>query len=83
MLTTPCHIYKSGRKADLYLFVRTKDDFSAVPGPLLTDFGEPQYVMELELYPGRRLARGDATEVIGRLKEAGYHLQLPPADPWA
>ncbi|MFA7097653.1 MAG: YcgL domain-containing protein [Gammaproteobacteria bacterium] len=44
-------------------------------------FGQPERAMELELTPERRLARADAAEVIAKLNENGFYIQLPPPDP--
>jgi len=38
-------VYKSKKKADTFLFVEKRDDFSKVPEPLLAMFGQPIYVM--------------------------------------
>ena len=45
---------------------------------LATQFGTPQFVMELELDPERKLARADAKQVISDLESQGFHLQMPP-----
>ena len=34
--------------------------------------------MELELHPGKRLAREDAEQVLKNLQTSGFHLQMPP-----
>lgn len=78
-----CAIYKSNRKLETYLFLREKDDFSDVPEILLKGFGPPEFVMELELTPQRKLARSDIGEVMHNLRENGYFLQMPPPDPLA
>jgi len=73
-----CVIYKSRKKLDTYLYLSTPDDFSRVPEALLGMFGEPEQVMELELNPGRRLAREDVLRVMEALRERGWFLQMPP-----
>jgi len=73
-----CYVYRSRRRADTYLFLPGKDDFSGVPEPLRRLFGTGELAMELELMPGRRLAAAEATEVMRCLREQGYFLQLPP-----
>jgi len=72
-----CVIYKSLRKQDTYLFVSREDGLSAVPTPLRQTLGKLEKVMELELTPGKRLARGEARHVIDDILEKGFHLQLP------
>lgn len=74
------YIYKSPRQDEMYLYLAQRDGFSAVPAPLLERFGRPQFVMELELAPGRTLARENPEEVRRNLAERGYHLQMPPVE---
>lgn len=71
-----CHIYRSSRKADTYLYVLEKDDFSEVPEELMTIFGEPEFSFSFNLTSDRQLAKEDSAEVLANLKEKGYHLQL-------
>ncbi|MGB0722266.1 MAG: YcgL domain-containing protein [Gammaproteobacteria bacterium] len=73
-----CVIYKSPRKAEMYLYLRDADDFSQVPEALMKSFGEPQRVMDLTLSAGRRLARADVAEVMAGLRGSGFYLQMPP-----
>jgi uncharacterized protein YcgL (UPF0745 family) len=71
-----CHIYRSNRKFDTYLYLVEKDDFSVVPDDLLRIFGEPEFSFSFDLHPERKLAREEAGEVLENLQEQGYHLQL-------
>lgn len=73
------YIYKSSRKAELYLYIIQKDDFSNVPQALYDSMGkEPIFVMEIELTPERKLARENVNTVIKNLETKGFHLQIPP-----
>ena len=73
------YIYKSSRKAELYIYITQKDDFSNVPQALYDSMGkEPVFVMEIELTPERKLAREKVTTVIKNLETKGFHLQIPP-----
>lgn len=74
-----CDVYKSSRKAEMYLFVPQQDQFERVPESLLGEFGEPQLVTSLELTPQRKLARADARKVLHSLEEKGFYLQMPPS----
>lgn len=74
------HVYKSLRKADTYVYLRERDGFDALPGPLRERLGELQYVLEVTLTPQRRLAREDPAVVRSNLATRGFHLQLPPED---
>jgi uncharacterized protein YcgL (UPF0745 family) len=76
--TQPCWIYRSPRKDEMYLYLPAEDGFDELPPALLERFGRPEFVMQLELSPGRPLAREDVASVVRNLREVGYHLQLPP-----
>ena len=71
-----CHIYRSNRKLDTYLYLTTKDDFSVIPKEVLRVFGPPEFSFSFDLTAGRKLAKEDPAEVIANLEESGYHLQL-------
>jgi uncharacterized protein YcgL (UPF0745 family) len=71
-----CHIYRSNRKFDTYLYLVEKDDFSVVPDDLLRIFGDPEFSFSFDLQAERKLAREDTSEVLENLQEQGYHLQL-------
>ena len=71
-----CHIYRSNRKLDTYLYLVDKDDFSIIPEDLLRIFGPPEFSFSFDLTGKRELAREDAGEVLGNLENQGYHLQL-------
>lgn len=75
---TPCWIYRSSRKDEMYLYLAHEDAFDEIPEALMKQFGRPLPVMKLELHPKRKLAREDVFKVIGNLQSLGYHLQLPP-----
>ena len=71
-----CHIYRSSRKFDTYLYLAEKDDFSVVPEELLRVFGPPEFSFSFDLTQERVLAREDSAEVLDNLASEGYHLQL-------
>ncbi len=71
-------IYKSSRKDEMYLYLAAEAAFEDVPPPLLARFGEPVFVMRLELHARRTLAREDVATVIGNLRSRRFHLQMPP-----
>lgn len=73
-----CFIYKSNKKAELYLYLDKQDDFSCVPEAILKSIGQPEYVMQLEITPERKLARENANNVLKGIKENGFFLQMPP-----
>lgn len=75
-----CWIYRGVRRGDMYLYLAKKDGFEVAPKALIEKMGRLRLVMELELSPGRKLARANVDEVMKSLEHKGYYLQLPPAD---
>ena len=75
-----CAVYKSAKKAQTYLYVPNKDDFSAVPAPLLQTFGVPIFSMMLPLTKERKLVQVDSEQLWRALQEKGFYLQLSPPE---
>jgi uncharacterized protein YcgL (UPF0745 family) len=73
-----CAIYKSPKKAQTYLFVKKRDDFSTVPDGLMTTFGTPTLVTLINLATKKKLGMADLGKVKKNLEEQGFYLQLPP-----
>jgi len=73
-----CAVYKSLKKEQTYLFVKTRDDFSSVPDGLMTTFGTPNLVTLFNLSTKTKLGFADLTKVKSNLNEHGFYLQLPP-----
>ncbi|WP_088330781.1 YcgL domain-containing protein [Lacimicrobium sp. SS2-24] len=73
-----CAIYKSPKKDQTYLFVTKRDDFDAVPEPLMESFGIPELVMVIPLTANTKLAISDPKKVAQALQDKGFYLQLPP-----
>lgn len=71
-------VYKSLKKADTYLYLAARDDFARLPEPLRMQLGTLQFVLEVDLAPGRTLAREDPDVVRSNLVARGFHLQFPP-----
>jgi hypothetical protein len=61
-------VYKSKKKADTFLFIEKRDDFSKVPEPLMAMFGQPQ------------LGVADLDTLKQSLSDQGYYLQIPPPE---
>lgn len=72
-----CYVYRSSRKLDTYVYLPKKDDFEDIPDSLMRVFGEPEYALEFDLTPERKLAQEDAGEVLANIEERGFHLQMP------
>ncbi len=73
-----CSIYRSTRKAGMYLYVPRDQGMAKVPEELKTLFGKPEHAMDMVLTEQRKLAREDIVQVMANLQGQGYHLQLPP-----
>ncbi len=73
-----CYIYKSLKKAELYLYLTQRDDLTQIPEACLTALGNLEFVMNLELTPERKLAREDTQKVLKHLQEKGFFIQMPP-----
>ena len=74
-----CEVFRSPRREGMYLYIDKAQGIEALPEALLASFGQPVSVMTLLLTPERRLARADATAVLGAIEEYGYYLQMPPS----
>jgi uncharacterized protein YcgL (UPF0745 family) len=78
---TACKVFRSDNKSETYLYLARNCEFTDLPEELQQHFGEPAFVMNLELSADRKLARVDVEKVLLGLQESGYYLQLPPKLP--
>lgn len=74
-------IFRSPRRAEMYLYLPRPAQFDKLPEALQTQFGEPEHVMDLLLTPERRLARVDVVRVLNDIIDKGFYLQMPPSTP--
>ena len=75
-----CSVVRSSLKDFTYIYLLAGQDFEDLPDTLKNVFGEPEFVMNLELTPERKLAYEDVSQVMQNLSELGYHLQMPPQE---
>ncbi len=75
-----CFVYRSARRADTYVYLRERDAFGLLPPAVAERLGTLSLVLELDLAPGRKLAREDPEVVRRNLAASGFHLQLPPPE---
>lgn len=73
-------VYKSSKRANTYLYIEKRDDFSKIPDPLMDTFGTPLYVMMFDLSKRDKLGIADIKLVQSELTEKGFYLQLPPKE---
>lgn len=74
-----CQVWRSPRKAEMYLYTEQSEGTARVPDTLLAQFGKPEPVMTIKLTEERKLARAKAEQVMQSIGEQGYYLQLPPS----
>ncbi len=74
-------VYKSSRKANTYLYVTKRDDFTHVPDGLKVLLGNLTSVLQFDIAKRESLPNADIPTVIQCLNNNGYYLQLPPGDP--
>lgn len=70
-----CTVYKSLAHRDTYLYLRRDLALQCLPTGLQKVLGRLEHVLDLDLQPGRKLARVDATAVLVALAEPGYFVQ--------
>ncbi|GAA0274138.1 MULTISPECIES: YcgL domain-containing protein [Pseudomonas] len=75
-----CSIYRSPKRAGMYLYVLKSDALERVPEGLVSVFGKPVHAFDLVLTPERKLQQEDIHQVLENLDKQGYHLQMPPAE---
>lgn len=75
-----CSVVRSNLKDFTYIYLLAGKDYEDLPISLKKVFGEPEFVMDLELSPERKLAYEDINQVMQNLEHQGYHLQMPPQE---
>lgn len=75
-----CSVLRSSLKDYTYIYLQADQDFDDLPTELRGIFGTPEFVMNLELTPQRKLAYADTKQVMQSLVEQGYYLQMPPKE---
>lgn len=80
MHTISCRVYRSTRRAELYLYLLRDSTLDDIPEALSRLTGRLEFVMDLELHQGRRLARCDVETVMASLEEQGFYVQMPPTE---
>jgi uncharacterized protein YcgL (UPF0745 family) len=75
-----CSVFRSSLKDFTYIYLRDGYKFEDLPISLIKIFGDPEFVIALDLKPERKLAYEDVNQVMKSLEENGYHLQMPPQE---
>lgn len=71
-------VYKTKRRAEMYLYVIKAKGLTDVPAALLEQFGEPELVFDFLLTPDRKLALVTGERVLEEIARQGFYLQMPP-----
>jgi uncharacterized protein len=77
MTTLTCYIYRCSAKADMYLYLRQRDDFACLPDALVKNIGRLDFAMQLDLHAEKKLARENPAIIMENLQKQGFHLQMP------
>jgi len=75
-----CSVVRSSLKDFTYIYLLAGHDYEDLPISLKKVFGQPEFVMDLELTSDRKLAYEDVNKVMENLAEQGYHLQMLPQE---
>lgn len=75
-----CSIFRSSKRAEMYLYVKKGTELDTLPEALIKQFGDVSLVMDLLLREERPLARADVKKVMAMIEEQGFYLQMPPAE---
>lgn len=75
-----CQVFQSSKKPGMYLYVEKNEQFRRVPEALMSLFGTPKQALVLALTAEKKLAQANAVDVIEKIKEQGYYLQMPPIE---
>lgn len=73
-----CSIYKSGKRAGMYLYLPRGQSLKDLPVTLTEHFGPGVHVSDLILSPQRPLANADVNKVMAGIRQQGFYLQMPP-----
>lgn len=82
-----CDIYKFSKKDDLYVYIarpnypndtdEIKDWLGILPKDFRKALGRETFVMHLDLATVPKLARVNKDDVVAKLTEQGYFVQMP------
>lgn len=75
-----CYVFRSSKKEGMYIYLPNKEQLESLPEPVKKQLGEPEFALEFELTPERKLGYENATDVIANLESQGFHLQMPKDD---
>jgi len=71
------YIYRSSKKEGLYVYLKEREALATLPEAVTRQLGNPEFAMELDLSPDKKLSQEDTTTVLANLEAQGFHLQMP------
>ena len=71
-----CAVYRSSKRDETYVFIPTASPLSDLPKEVLKMLGQAELVMTLNLTPEKKMARGNADEIMKSIDTQGFHLQM-------
>ncbi|MEE2782706.1 MAG: YcgL domain-containing protein [Pseudomonadota bacterium] len=71
-------VFRSERRADMYVYVAAGTSFQSLPEALQMQFGKAEVFLKFELTRTRYLAQAEPEVVLKAIAEQGFYLQLPP-----
>jgi len=66
-----CYVYRSSKKEGLYVYLAEEDGLDRLPAPVLTQLGEPEFAMSIDLSTRTSLGHEDIDQVRKNLDGAG------------
>lgn len=68
-------VYRPKARTDLYLFVPNGTPSNLLPGNLIANLGELEFVKTREVTTGQSIVGANADEIIKNIRQYGAHLQ--------
>lgn len=75
------YIYRSGKKADCYLYLDKPIAGFELPVPVKKVVGDLSLVMELTIQEETKLVLSDPKVVLATMREQGFYIQMPSKEP--
>jgi len=72
-----CTVHKSLKKDETYVFIPKTSSLADLPVELINVLGKTEEIMRLVLTPEKKMARGNADEIMKSINKQGFHLQMP------
>ncbi|MGN1394101.1 MAG: YcgL domain-containing protein [Succinivibrionaceae bacterium] len=71
-----CFTYRSTKKDGVYLYLSNPNDFEKIPEELKKLIGKAEFMLKFDLYPGRKIVKIKAEDLIKALEKEGFYLRI-------